>query len=104
MKTAAENLQDRLASVVVNTPHVPVVHNVDVNCYDDPLKIKEALVRQLYQPVRWVDCINKMIADGATEFVECGPGKVLAGLNKRIARRTDVFPVYDTESLEKALA
>jgi len=104
MKPAAEQLQVRMADLEFKAPKIPVLHNVDASVAADPLKIKEALVRQLYQPVRWVDCVNSMLSNNVTGFVECGPGKVLAGLSKRIARRVPVFPVYDKGTLEKALA
>ena len=104
MKPAAEQLKDMLLSVEVTAPTIPVIHNVDVVALDSPDEIKDALVRQLFQPVQWVRTINKMLEDGADKVVECGPGKVLAGLNKRIARRTPALPVVDVASLEKALA
>ncbi|HFE39217.1 MAG TPA: [acyl-carrier-protein] S-malonyltransferase [Gammaproteobacteria bacterium] len=103
MKPAAEKLQERLAAIEFSTPQISVVNNVDANIISDADGIKEALVRQLYQPVRWVGCVNKMIELGASNFIECGPGKVLAGLNKRIARRTPVVPVFDSASLKKAM-
>lgn len=104
MQSAADKLADRLTNIEISTPSIPVLHNVDVNSYSDPDQIKQALVKQLHQPVRWVATIEKMIAEGTTDFIECGPGKVLAGLNKRIARRSPVFPVFDKGSLEKILA
>jgi len=104
MKSAAEKLKDRLASINLLQPEIPVIHNVDASVASDSASIKEALTRQLYQPVRWVDCVNKMLEMGTTDFVECGPGKVLAGLSKRIVRKTPAVPVFDTASLEKALA
>jgi len=103
MKPAAEKLQQRLSSIEFKKPEIQVVNNVDANIVDDVDQIKDALVRQLYQPVRWVDCVNKMMEEGVTDFVECGPGKVLAGLSKRITRRTPAIPVFDNASLEKAL-
>ncbi len=104
MKPAAEQLAGRLAEIDIKSPAIPVIHNVDVGSHDKPDEIKQALVQQLYKPVRWVASIEKMLADGVTDFVECGPGKVLAGLNKRIARRTPVYPVMDPASLDKLLA
>lgn len=104
MKPAAEQLQKMLAQVEIKAPSIPVIHNVDVVTLNDVDKIKDALVRQLYQPVQWVKTINKMLEDGVDEVIECGPGKVLAGLNKRIARRTPVYPVLDVATFEKALA
>lgn len=103
MKPAAEKLQQRLSLIEFQKPEINVVNNVDANVVDDVDQIKDALTRQLYQPVRWVDCVNKMMELGATDFVECGPGKVLAGLSKRITRRTPAVPVFDNASLEKAL-
>jgi len=103
MKSAAEKLQQRLASIEFQKPEIQVINNVDASIVDDIDHIKDALVRQLYQPVRWVDCMNKMMELGVTDFVECGPGKVLAGLSKRISRRTPAVPVFDNASLEKAL-
>ena len=103
MKPAAEKLQQRLSSIDFQKPEINVVNNVDASIVNEVDQIKVALVRQLYQPVRWVDCVNKMMEEGATNFVECGPGKVLAGLSKRITRRTPAVPVFDNASLEKAL-
>ncbi|HQR51076.1 MAG TPA: ACP S-malonyltransferase [Methylophilaceae bacterium] len=84
MKPAAEKLQACLADVAVSVPQVPVLHNADVAAYNEAAQIKEALVRQLYSPVRWVETVQTMAAQGITQAAECGPGKVLAGLNKRI--------------------
>jgi len=103
MKPAAEKLQQRLSSIEFKKPEIQVVNNVDASIVDEVDQIKDVLVRQLYQPVRWVDCVNKMMEEGVTDFVECGPGKVLAGLSKRITRRTPAIPVFDNASLEKAL-
>lgn len=104
MKPAAEQLKNMLADVDVRSPEIPVIHNVDVVTLNNADEIKDALVRQLYQPVQWVKTINKMLEEGVDEVVECGPGKVLAGLNKRIARRTTAHALVDCASLEKALA
>ena len=104
MKPAAEKLKSRLSAIEINKPIISVINNVDAIIVNDADQIKDALVRQLYQPVRWVDCINKMMESGVTDFIECGPGKVLAGLNKRISRRTPAIPVFDNASLEKALS
>lgn len=84
MKPAAEKLAEYLKSVTVNTPQIPVIHNADVAAYNDSEKIKDALVRQLYSPVRWVETVQAIHAQGVTQAAECGPGKVLAGLTKRI--------------------
>ncbi|MCQ9326403.1 ACP S-malonyltransferase [Neisseria dentiae] len=84
MKPAAEKLAEALKNVVIKTPQIRVIHNADVAAYDDAEKIKDALVRQLYSPVRWTETVNALVAEGITRSAECGPGKVLAGLAKRI--------------------
>lgn len=84
MKPAAEKLAEYLKNVTVNTPRIPVIHNADVAAYQEAAKIKDALVRQLYSPVRWVETVQAIHAQGVTQTAECGPGKVLAGLTKRI--------------------
>jgi [acyl-carrier-protein] S-malonyltransferase len=84
MKPAAERLAEYLKNVTINTPIIPVLHNADVASYNDSAKIKDALVRQLYSPVRWVETVQMIYAQGVTNSAECGPGKVLAGLTKRI--------------------
>ena len=84
MKPAAIKLADYLNNVRVNASLIPVVHNADVLSYNDSTKIKDALVRQLYSPVRWVETVQAIAKVGATQAAECGPGKVLAGLTKRI--------------------
>jgi len=103
MKPAAEKLQQRLAAITIRQPEITVINNVDAKIVGDGTQIKDGLVKQLYQPVRWVECINQMITLGTTSFIECGPGKVLAGLNKRIARRIPALPVFDIVSLAKAI-
>lgn len=84
MKPAAEKLAEALKTVTIRTPQIRVIHNADVAAYNDAEKIKDALVRQLYSPVRWTETVNALVSDGITESAECGPGKVLAGLAKRI--------------------
>lgn len=84
MKPAAEKLAEALKSVTIKAPQIRVIHNVDVAAYDDAEKIKNALVRQLYSPVRWTETVNALADEGITQSAECGPGKVLAGLAKRI--------------------
>lgn len=104
MKPAADKLARYLNDVTITTTRIPVIANVNVVVNNEPEQIKDALVRQLYQPVRWVETIQKMSADGVTKIVECGPGKVLAGLTKRINKKITAFPVLDKASLEKAVA
>lgn len=84
MKPAADKLAEALKSVEIKQPQIRVIHNADVAAYDDADKIKDALVRQLYSPVRWTETVNALVSDGIAESAECGPGKVLAGLAKRI--------------------
>jgi [acyl-carrier-protein] S-malonyltransferase len=103
MHPAAERMRERLGQVKIDTPRIPVIHNVHVTAERDAQAIREALVRQVESPVRWVETVQKMAADGVTKLVECGPGKVLAGLNKRIAKDTQTLSVYDPETLRQAL-
>jgi [acyl-carrier-protein] S-malonyltransferase len=103
MAPAAERLAERLASVAVVAPAIPVINNVDVKAESAADAIRDALRRQLFMPVRWVEVINAMSARGVGSVVECGPGKVLAGLNKRINKEMGTFETLDTDSLMKAL-
>ena len=104
MHPAALRMAERLAQVDFRAPRIPVIHNAHVQGETDPQAIRAALVRQIEAPVRWVETIQKIAADGVHKLVECGPGKVLAGLNKRIDKTTQTLPVYDPESLTQALA
>ncbi|HSH42588.1 MAG TPA: ACP S-malonyltransferase [Arenicellales bacterium] len=104
MQSAAEKLAERLRTVEVEAPRIPVINNADVETPSDEDTIRAALSRQLYNPVRWVETVRRMAGEGVDRVVECGPGKVLAGLNKRIDRGMAVHPVYDPETLDKALA
>jgi [acyl-carrier-protein] S-malonyltransferase len=85
MQPAAQELMQDLAAVKWQKPLIPVIHNFDVASHDDADSIMQALAKQLYSPVRWVETIEYFVQHGITEVVECGPGKVLTGLNKRIA-------------------
>ncbi len=104
LKPASDRLRDYLASVTVSAPSIPVINNVDVAVVSDPVAIKDALVRQAASPVRWVEAVQKMKADGITRVVECGPGKVLAGLTKRIDGDIVGDAIFDPASLEAVLA
>lgn len=104
LKGAAEQLRDYLKDVAVATPSVPVLHNADVASYNDAASIKDALVRQLYSPVRWVETVQALGKQGITHNVECAPGKVLAGLNKRIDTNQQAMAINDGEALKAALA
>ena len=104
MKPAAQQLAQRLQNINVRKPQIPVINNVDVAMPEDAEAIRDALVRQLYNPVRWVEVVQRMASDGVTKLVECGPGKVLVGLNKRIAKEVTAHALVDGASLDKALA
>ena len=84
MQSAAEKMAEALKSITIKKPLVPVIHNFDVKTHENPDSIRNALIQQLISPVRWVETIRFIRAQGVTEFFECGPGKVLMGLNKRI--------------------
>jgi [acyl-carrier-protein] S-malonyltransferase len=103
MKPAADNLGTYLAKLALQAPKISVINNVDVAIETAPDKIKQALVRQAASPVRWVETIRKMVDSGVTHIVECGPGKVLAGMTKRIAPGVKSFAAADRASLEEAL-
>ena len=104
MKPAADELAKRLADIDIQQPQVQVINNVDVDSPADADGIRDALTRQLYQPVRWVETINKLSSLGIETVVEAGPGKVLTGLNKRIVKTMTALPVYDSASLSTALS
>ena len=104
MMPAAERLADRLAAVRFSTPVIPVLNNVDVKIETDPASIRDALVRQAYSPVRWIETVEAMTAHGLTSVLEFGPGKVLAGLVKRINAEFAVEAVTDAEALARILA
>jgi [acyl-carrier-protein] S-malonyltransferase len=103
MRPAAERLKVYLESVALAAPKIAVVNNVDVAVESDPARIRQALVRQAASPVRWVEVIRRMVDSGVTHIVECGPGKVLAGMTKRIAPGVKSFAAADRASLEEAL-
>lgn len=103
LKGVAEQLRDYLAEVQVQTPDIPVLHNADVKSYSDGAAIKDALVRQLYSPVRWVETVLEFGKRGITCNVECAPGKVLAGLNKRIDANQQASAINDGAALKLAL-
>ncbi|NPT42725.1 ACP S-malonyltransferase [Paraburkholderia sp. 1N] len=103
LKPASDQLREYLASVDVQVPSIPVINNVDVAVVNEPAKIKDALVRQAAGPVRWVESVQAMAAQGVTHVIECGPGKVLAGLTKRIDGNLIGVSVFDPASLEETL-
>ena len=99
MKPAALKLAEYLNDVTITTPQIPVIHNADVASYDNADKIKDALVRQLYSPVRWVETVQAVYTQGITQAAECGPGKVLAGLTKRIVAELPCVAMTSNEAL-----
>ena len=103
MRPAAERLQPELAGVRISPPRVPVVHNVSVDTAADPGLIRELLVQQLYSPVRWVETVERLAAAGVTTLVEAGPGKVLAGLTRRIDKQNEALAVFEPKGLNTAL-
>jgi len=103
IRPAAEKLAARLAELEFQSPSIPVINNVDVAIESDQAKIKEALVRQAYNPVRWVETIQKMASMGVTTVAECGPGKVLAGLTKRCADGINGVALADLTAIEANL-
>lgn len=102
MKPAADKLAIALEEIEFNTPQLPVINNVDAMAEVEPEKIKLALVRQLYSPVRWTECVELMSEQGVEKLFEVGPGKVLTGLTKRIVKTLDAAAVNDIASLEAA--
>ena len=99
MKPAALMLADYLKDVTVNASQIPVLHNADVVSYSDAEKIKDALIRQLYSPVRWVETVQAISASGVTQAAECGPGKVLAGLTKRIVAELPCVALTSSDAM-----
>jgi [acyl-carrier-protein] S-malonyltransferase len=99
MKPAAERLRERLAAVAITAVRIPVMNNIDVNAPDDAAAIRDALYRQAFGPVRWVEVVQALRARGLTHLVECGPGKVLAGMVKRIDADAVTGAVFDPASL-----
>ncbi len=104
LKPASDRLRERMAGLTFSAPSIPLINNVDVAIVDDPEAIKDALVRQAAAPVRWVESVQKMAADGVTHVFECGPGKVLAGLTKRIDGNLVGGAIVDPASLQETLA
>ena len=103
MKPAAERLQQRLAEIEVRVPSIAVLNNVDVAVEDQPVRIKDALVRQAYSPVRWIETVQEIARRGSTHVFECGPGKVLAGMTKRIEGSLQGGAIADAASLADIL-
>lgn len=103
LKPASDRLREYLAGVTFSAPKIPLINNVDVAIVSDMDGIKDALVRQAANPVRWVESVQKMAAEGVTDVVECGPGKVLAGLTKRINAELTGHAIVDQTSMDAVL-
>lgn len=103
LKPASDRLREHLAELAFSQPAIPVINNVDVAIVSDPAAIKDALVRQAASPVRWVETVQKMAATGVTRVIECGPGKVLTGLVKRIDGNLVADAIFDQASLDAVL-
>jgi len=103
LKPASDRLRDYMVGLSFQAPQIPLINNVDVAIVQDPIAIKDALVRQAASPVRWVETIQKMAGNGVTHVVECGPGKVLSGLTKRVNGKLVAEAIVDQESLNKVL-
>ena len=104
MKPAADKLREHLARVTISAPQIPVIQNADVASYNDATEIKDALVRQLYSPVRWIETVQHFARQGMTTIVECGPGKVLGGLTRRIDGNLRSQTLHDAAAFHDALA
>ena len=103
MRPAAQRLVEELRAAGVGVPAFPVLHNADLATHDDPEAILQALATQLYTPVRWSRTVTLLRDRGVSLVVECGPGRVLAGLSRRIDRDLACMPVHDPASLDAAL-
>ena len=104
IRPAADKLATRLAELNFSAPQIPVINNVDVALHTDPEQIKDALIRQAYSPVRWVETIQKMASLGATTIAECGPGKVLSGLSKRCTDGVTGLALADLAAIDAAIS
>ena len=104
MRPAADRLTQRLEDINFLCPKIPVVHNVHGCFEDNPEQIKAAVLKQIYSPVLWVQCVERLINEGTNVFVECGPGGVLSGLNRRIDKNIQAYTLSTIESFESALS
>lgn len=103
MQPAGEQLAQVISEVSVSTPSIPVVHNVHAQTESDPEKIRALLIEQIHQPVMWTDCMQAIVQTGASNIVECGPGRVLSGLNRRIDKSLQSYSVAEPDALQSAL-
>lgn len=103
MCSAGEKLEQELASIQINSPAVPVIHNVHAQAESDPEAIRALLVQQISKPVQWTSCIETIVASGARQLIECGPGKVLSGLNRRIDKTLSSYSIAEPEALTQTI-
>ncbi len=103
MRPAADNLAELVEATTFRAPQIKIIHNVNAQTEADPQAIKTLMLEQIYKPVLWVDCVNGLAAGGAEMLIECGPGRVLNGLSKRIDRNLKSLSTDDADSLENAL-
>jgi [acyl-carrier-protein] S-malonyltransferase len=103
MRPAGEKLAEAIAGITLTSPEIPVVHNVNAATASDPEAIRALLVEQIYSPVKWTGCIEAMVSAGITQVVECGPGKVLSGLNRRIDKSLASFSLEHPDALASTL-
>ena len=103
MQPAADQMEEALAGVSLNAPQIPIIQNVDADFCDDPENIRNNLVKQMYSAVLWTDTIMKIVADGVSRIVECGPGRVLSGLNRRIDKSLATYNINSLDSLKSVI-
>jgi malonyl CoA-acyl carrier protein transacylase len=103
MKPAGKRLADAIAAVPIRTPDIPVVHTVRARSETDPERMRGLLVEQIYSPVQWTACVETMAGQGYSSIVECGPGKVLSGLNRRIDKSLQSFSPEEPDALDTTL-
>jgi [acyl-carrier-protein] S-malonyltransferase len=103
MKPAGDRLAEEMAGIEFRAPAVPVIHNVHCRTEPDPARIRDLLVEQIYSPVLWTGCVQAIAAQGVTAVVECGPGKVLSGLNRRIDKALESYSLEEPEALQATL-
>lgn len=104
MKPAADKLREQLSVTTLAAPRIPVINNIDVAVETDAERIRDALYRQAFGPVRWVECVQAIKARGVAALIECGPGKVLAGMTKRIDSELNGAPLFDPATLAEVKA
>ncbi len=104
MKPAAEQLAAKLADLSLQSPQIPIIHNVDVAAHSEAAAIRQVLTEQLYSPVRWAETVQFLAGQGVSKLVEFGPGRVLSGLTKRINKSVEAYPVFNPQTLQAALA